>query len=96
MGANDVETELLLSHLFLLKDALVILVFRELGSGMIRVNLRAKVRGLDISCVARDFGGGGHPQASGCVLQGTLEEVEERVLLRVKSSLDRCEWSYKC
>jgi phosphoesterase RecJ-like protein len=96
MGANDVDTELLLSHLFLLKDALVILVFRELSSGMIRVNLRAKVRGLDISCVARDFGGGGHPQASGCVLNGTLEEVEERVLLRVKSTLDRCEWSYKC
>ena len=52
---------------------------RETGDGMIKFSLRAKYPTC-ISDVAQSLGGGGHPQASGVTLAGTLDEATERVL----------------
>lgn len=44
-----------------------------------RVSLRASVDELDVSAIARLFGGGGHRQAAGFSSDGTVEEIVERV-----------------
>ena len=49
------------------------------GDGSIKISLRAKEPDV-ISDVAQSFGGGGHPQASGITMYGTLEETAGRVL----------------
>jgi phosphoesterase RecJ-like protein len=52
--------------------------FREEEGGFFRVSFRSKGR-VDVSAVAARFGGGGHRNAAGCTVPGTLEGVKKRV-----------------
>lgn len=53
--------------------------FREEEGGVFRVSFRSKGR-VDVSAVAARFGGGGHHNAAGCTVPGTLADVKKRVL----------------
>lgn len=53
--------------------------FREEEGGVFRVSFRSKGR-VDVSAVAARFGGGGHRNAAGCTVPGTLAYVKKRVL----------------
>ena len=53
--------------------------FREEEGGVIRVSFRSKGR-VDVSAVAARFGGGGHRNAAGCSVPGTLADVKKKVL----------------
>ena len=55
------------------------LLARESEEGTIKISLRAKEPD-SISDVAQSFGGGGHPQASGITMQGTLDGTISLVL----------------
>ncbi|MBC7255713.1 MAG: hypothetical protein H5T66_06365 [Chloroflexi bacterium] len=48
------------------------------------MGLRARP-GYDVSAVALAFGGGGHPQAAGCQLRGSLQEAKECLLPALKA-----------
>ncbi|MFA5863731.1 MAG: DHH family phosphoesterase [Phycisphaerae bacterium] len=52
--------------------------FSESKSGVIRINLRAE-DDINILPLARSFGGGGHAQAAGAIMEGSLEQVVDRV-----------------
>ena len=52
--------------------------FREEEGGVFRVSFRSKGR-VDVSAVAARFGGGGHRNAAGCTVQGTLADVKKTV-----------------
>lgn len=62
-------------------------VFDELPDGRINVSMRA-VPGYDVSRVAFELGGGGHPQAAGCTLSGHLADVKTQVLSRLQQAWD--------
>lgn len=47
--------------------------------GEVKVSLRSK-GDLDINRVARVFSGGGHKNASGCTIAGTMDEAEQKIL----------------
>ncbi len=68
------------------REGRVVIVFSELDNGTVDVGLRS-VPGWDVAQVALRLGGGGHPQAAGCTLEGDLEQVRTRVLAEVRSSL---------
>ncbi|MDO8738623.1 bifunctional oligoribonuclease/PAP phosphatase NrnA, partial [Candidatus Deferrimicrobium sp.] len=53
--------------------------YREEEGGVIRVSFRSKGR-VDVSAVAARFGGGGHRNAAGCTVPGTLSDVKKMVL----------------
>lgn len=55
------------------------LIFVEQPGGKVKVSWRA-IAGLDVSVVAAQFGGGGHPAASGAEIQGALDDVLQDVL----------------
>ena len=76
----------LVSFLATADEADVAIVFAEKSDGRIEVGMRA-VPGIDVSAVALDLGGGGHPQAAGCTLNGSLDEVREKVLAAVKGAM---------
>ncbi len=90
MGADLDDTERLAEELRAVEGVRVAVLFKELGTGKIKVSLRAK-DGLDVSRVARVFGGGGHKEAAGCLIPGTLEEVEACVLAEVQRALEEAE-----
>jgi phosphoesterase RecJ-like protein len=50
-----------------------------------RLSIRSKGR-LDIASVAETFGGGGHRNASGCTLLGSLDDVTSRVILQLRAA----------
>jgi len=56
----------------------VAVAFREESDGVFRVSLRSRGR-VDVGAVAARFGGGGHRNAAGCSVPGSLAEVKARV-----------------
>ena len=66
------------------------LLGRETGDGKVKFSLRAR-EPMAINDVAQLFGGGGHPQASGITMEGTLEETAERVLAAMEKKLKESE-----
>ncbi len=61
---------------------------RERNIGEFRLSIRGK-GSIDVSDFARIFGGGGHRNAAGCVIKGSLEDVKERVLYEGKRFISR-------
>lgn len=60
------------------------LLFKELQPGKIKISFRSKSF-LNVNTLAQHYGGGGHPRAAGCTVQGELEQVKQDVL---KKTLD--------
>ncbi len=52
--------------------------FKQWEPDVVRVSLRSRGP-VDVRAVAASFGGGGHPNAAGCTINGELSEVEEKV-----------------
>lgn len=69
------------------READVAVVFREQSDGSVDVGMRA-APGINLAPVATRLGGGGHPQAAGCVLPGPLPAAREQVLQELRHSLD--------
>ena len=61
----------------------VYLFFKEEKPGRHRVSLRSR-GGVDVSQIAEAFGGGGHRNASGCVIDGPLEKAQAALLAEVE------------
>jgi phosphoesterase RecJ-like protein len=61
-------------------------LLRELGGGRVKVSLRAKGE-VDVNRVAARFGGGGHTNAAGCTIHGSLDGVTQQVLEAVRAAI---------
>ena len=64
----------------------VAIFFKELGPDHYKVGLRSK-GSVDVSKIAAQFGGGGHRNASGCELRGSLMTVKAKVYERAKDAI---------
>jgi phosphoesterase RecJ-like protein len=73
----------LVGTLITAQEADVSAVFVELSDGNIDIGFRAQP-GFDVSQVALELGGGGHPAAAGCTLPGPMRDAVSRVLPRLK------------
>jgi phosphoesterase RecJ-like protein len=69
------------------REVTAAIVFNEREADRIEVSIRSRP-GVDISPIAVHFGGGGHPQAAGAVLNGNLEQVIPLVLSKARKVLD--------
>ena len=87
-GSDMSDSSGLVNALAACDEARVAAVFREMGEGRVDVSLRSRP-GYDVSAVALSFGGGGHLQAAGCQVDGTLAEVSERVLVELQRLVAR-------
>jgi len=81
-------SEHLLSLMRSIKGVEVAILFREglRKKGEVRVNLRSE-GGVDVNKVAAYFSGGGHRTASGCTIEGRLNEVAKKVLRKIKEGI---------
>jgi len=62
-------------------------VIREQNDGICTIGLRS-ITDLDVSEIARFFGGGGHKKAAGCSSSGDLHDVSEHLLQVFADRLD--------
>jgi phosphoesterase RecJ-like protein len=57
----------------------IAVMLKEIGGGRIKLSFRSK-EALDVNRIAAMFGGGGHRNASGAVITGSLAESIEKIL----------------
>jgi bifunctional oligoribonuclease and PAP phosphatase NrnA len=82
-GALEPDSEGVVDHMRAVEGTLVAVLVRELladdREGMRKVSLRATDGSVDVSRIARDFGGGGHTQAAGFTTRVGYPELVERL-----------------
>jgi bifunctional oligoribonuclease and PAP phosphatase NrnA len=85
-GAQPPDTEDAINLTLAIGGAQVAVIFVEQLAGGFKLSFRSRCR-VDCNSLAREFGGGGHKAAAGAFLDGTLAEVQSRVLPRVREEL---------
>ncbi|HSA77250.1 MAG TPA: bifunctional oligoribonuclease/PAP phosphatase NrnA [Nitrospirota bacterium] len=81
-GATAEDTENFINFVRSVKGVEVAVLFRQTADAQYKISMRSKGR-VDLSGLARSLGGGGHKNAVGSVLDGTLEEVKSKVISEV-------------
>lgn len=89
VGATDEDTEGAVNELLRVEGTMVAALVREVRPGRVRVSVRSR-GDYDVAEVCRQFGGGGHKNAAGCSLDGTYEQVRERILEALKQCVGSC------
>lgn len=79
LGLTEIPDIGLVGWLISVDEAGVSVVFKEQADNTVEISLRSK-QAYDVSSVAFQLGGGGHKQASGATVEGSLAEVRARVL----------------
>ena len=82
------DTEGLINQVHAIAGVGVALLFKEVGRDCFRVSLRSD-GSVDVAQVAASYGGGGHPRAAGCQLNGSLEEVRVNIMAMINSKRSR-------
>ncbi len=85
-GATPDLTEDFINFPRSVKGTEVALLFREVTPAKYRVSFRSRGK-VDVSRISQVFQGGGHPNAAGCTVDGSLKEVKAKVLAQVRAAL---------
>jgi phosphoesterase RecJ-like protein len=86
-GGTYEDTEGLINLPLTVKEILAVVFFKEHEAGEWRVSLRSKGT-IDVNAIAKEFGGGGHKNASGCSASGTLEELRRVFEAKLTRAID--------
>jgi len=86
-GAESDDTEGLIDHIRAIEPVVVACVFEEVEPNLTRISLRSKSAGVNVSEIAKEFGGGGHIAAAGARISGTPLSVQRKVIAAIKRSL---------
>ncbi len=84
-GNDDADLVNLLTDI---EDSQVSIIFVEQSGGKVKVSWRSDP-GINVAEVASEFGGGGHEQASGAMIEGELEQVQTRVITATVAQTSR-------
>ena len=87
-GGTYEDTEGLINLPLTVKEIQAVVFFKEHGPGDWRVSLRSK-ENTDIQAVARQFGGGGHKNASGCSATGSLADLKAVFRQKILEQIER-------
>lgn len=79
MGAGDDEMEGLANIPRRIEGVKMGITMREKAGGIFKVSVRTN-DGIDASLFCQKFGGGGHPAASGCSIEGDLGTVKRQLI----------------
>ena len=87
--AKESDSEGIVDHMRQVEGTLVAALVRELldNGGRRKVSLRATNGRVDVSKIARGFGGGGHRQAAGFTTDTPMPELIERIRTEVHAQL---------
>ena len=85
-GARPVDTEDLVNECLKIGGTQCAFIAVEQLNKSVKISFRSRA-GVDVAALAEKFGGGGHKQASGATLTGSLREALERVLTATREAL---------
>jgi len=86
-GGREEEVEGFVNFARDVRGVEVGLLFRETTlPHQFKVSMRSKGK-IDVSKIARLFGGGGHRNAAGCTIQGTVEEVKQKIVNAISAEV---------
>lgn len=84
LGTEPDDVADLVDVIRVIRGVRVAAIFEEMDDGRVRVSMRSKDPRVDVSAIAAQFGGGGHPLAAGIRMPGPLSEARERVLKAIR------------
>ena len=87
-GGTYEDTEGLINLPLTVKEIQAVVFFKEHGPEDWRVSMRSK-GDVDINAVAKQFGGGGHKNASGCSAQGPIDELKALFRAKITEQIDK-------
>ena len=83
LGVLDLHPEGIINHTLMIEGVEVGMLFRETKPGTIKVGYRSKGK-VDVARLASAFGGGGHRQAAGVTMEGTMKKIKDQVINAVR------------
>lgn len=83
-GSQSTDTEGLIDHIRDIEPVVVACVFEEVEPELTRISLRSKSPLVNVSKIASEFGGGGHPAAAGATIEGKPLSVQRRVIAAIR------------
>jgi phosphoesterase RecJ-like protein len=78
-GTTAEDTDNFVNYVRSVSGVEVAILFRQTAQKQYKISLRSKGR-VDLSSLAQALGGGGHKNAAGSTLDGTLEDIKRKVL----------------
>ena len=87
-GGTYEDTEGIINLPLTVKEILAAVFFKENGAGDWRVSMRSK-GAIDVNAIAKEFGGGGHKNASGCSARGSLEELRSLFEQKLTQAIEK-------
>jgi phosphoesterase RecJ-like protein len=86
-GGSYEDTDGLINMPLTVREIQAAIFFKEVGPSDWRVSMRSKGQ-VNINAVAQVFGGGGHRNASGCSVSGSLDDIQRVFRERVLEQID--------
>ena len=86
-GATEAEIDGFINYPRGIEGVEVAIQFREIGADVYKVSFRSRGQ-VNVAEISEQFGGGGHANAAGCNLKGTLEEIRPQIYQAVEDSLN--------
>jgi bifunctional oligoribonuclease and PAP phosphatase NrnA len=87
-GGTYEDTEGLINLPLTVREIQAVVFFKEIDSEHFRVSMRSKGE-IDLCAVAKQFGGGGHKNASGATVAGRYPEVRARLVAAITDAIAR-------
>ncbi len=87
-GGTYEDTEGLINLPLTVKEIQAVVFFKKIGDDEYRVSMRSKGE-IDTNTIAKQFGGGGHKNASGCSARGSYADVKDVFTRKLADSIDR-------
>jgi phosphoesterase RecJ-like protein len=86
-GGTYEDTEGLVNLPLTVKEIEAVVFFKQEKGDEYRVSLRSK-GDVDIGSIAKEYGGGGHKNASGCTISGPIEELQRAIVEKIEGAID--------
>jgi phosphoesterase RecJ-like protein len=82
-GGTYEDTEGLVNLPLTVKEIQAVVFFKQIEENEYRVSLRSK-GSIDVGTLAKEFGGGGHKNAAGCTLTGSIDALRTLMLQKLE------------
>lgn len=78
MLEHDESTDELINYPRKVEGVDVAVMLKQKDESSVKISMRSK--GVDVSRIAMQFGGGGHARAAGCSIEGSIDEARKKLL----------------
>jgi phosphoesterase RecJ-like protein len=86
-GGTYEDTEGLINLPLTVKEIQAVVFFKQIEGDTYRVSMRSK-GDVDVSAVAKEFGGGGHKNAAGCTVTSPIDALQKLFIEKLEIAID--------